>query len=202
MNFLKTTFLSVLALVATLGLAQAAPKIGYPAPAFSAVDTTGKTWSLAELKGKRIILEWTNDQCPYVVKHYGSGNMQALQKEATGAGYLWLSIISSAPGKQGHVSPAEADALTASRGAAPTAVLIDSQGVLGRAYEAKTTPHLFIIDEAGNLVYQGGIDDKPTTDPADIAGANNYVRQAMAELASGKPIANPVTRPYGCSVKF
>ena len=202
MNFLKTTFLSVLALVATLGLAQAAPKIGYPAPAFSAVDTTGKTWSLAELKGKKVILEWTNDQCPYVIKHYGSGNMQALQKEATGAGYIWLSVISSAPGKQGHVSPAEADALTASRGAAPTAVLIDSQGVLGRAYEAKTTPHLFIIDEAGTLVYQGGIDDKPTTDPADIAGANNYVRQAMAELASGKPIANPVTRPYGCSVKF
>jgi peroxiredoxin len=202
MNFLKTTFLSVLTLVATLGLAQAAPKIGAPAPAFSAVDTTGKTWSLAELKGKRIILEWTNDQCPYVIKHYGSGNMQALQKEATGAGYIWLSVISSAPGKQGHVSPAEADALTTSRGAAPTAVLIDSQGVLGRAYEAKTTPHLFIIDEAGTLVYRGGIDDKPTTDPADIAGANNYVRQAMAELASGKPIANPVTRPYGCSVKF
>ena len=202
MNFLKTTFLSVLTLVATLGLAQAAPKIGYPAPAFSAVDTTGKTWSLAELKGKKVILEWTNDQCPYVIKHYGSSNMQALQKEATGAGYIWLSVISSAPGKQGHVSAAEADALTTSRGAAPTAVLIDSQGVLGRAYEAKTTPHLFIIDEAGTLVYQGGIDDKPTTDPADIAGANNYVRQAMAELASGKPIANPVTRPYGCSVKF
>jgi peroxiredoxin len=202
MNFPKTTFLSVLALVATLGLAQAAPKIGAPAPAFSAVDTKGKTWNLAELKGKNVILEWTNDQCPYVIKHYGSGNMQALQKEATGAGYIWLSVISSAPGKQGHVSAAEADALTTSRGAAPSAVLIDSQGVIGRAYEAKTTPHLFIIDEAGTLVYRGGIDDKPTTDPADIAGANNYVRQAMAELASGKPIANPVTRPYGCSVKF
>lgn len=201
MNFLKTTLLSALALLATLGLAQAAPKIGYPAPAFSAVDTTGKTWSLAVLKGKRVILEWTNDQCPYVIKHYGSGNMQALQKEATGAGYIWLSVISSAPGKQGHVSAAEADALTTSRGAAPSAVLIDN-GSLGRAYEAKTTPHLFIIDEAGTLVYRGGIDDKPTTDPADIAGANNYVRQAMAELASGKPIANPVTRPYGCSVKF
>ena len=202
MNLLKTTFLSVLALVATLGLAQAAPKIGYPAPAFSAVDTTGKTWSLAELKGKRIILEWTNDQCPYVIKHYASGNMQALQKEATSAGYIWLSVISSAPGKQGHVSAAEADALTTSRGAAPTAVVLDSQGVLGRAYEAKTTPHLFIIDEAGTLVYRGGMDDKPTTDPVDIAGANNYVRMAMAELAAGKLIANPVTRPYGCSVKF
>ena len=165
------------------------------------MDTAGKTWSLAELKGKRVILEWTNDQCPYVIKHYGSGNMQALQKEATGAGYIWLSVISSAPGKQGHVSAAEADALTTSRGAAPSAVLID-KGSLGRAYEAKTTPHLFIIDEAGTLVYRGGIDDKPTTDPADIAGANNYVWQAMAELASGKPIANPVTRPYGCSVKF
>jgi len=166
------------------------------------VDTAGKTWSLAELKGKRVILEWTNDQCPYVVKHYGAGNMQALQMEATSAGYIWLSVISSAPGKQGHVSAAEADALTSSRGAAPTAVVLDSQGVLGRAYEAKTTPHLFIIDEAGTLVYQGGMDDKPTTDPADIPGANNYVRMAMAELAAGKPIANPVTRPYGCSVKF
>lgn len=202
MNFLKTTLLGALALAATLGLAQAAPKIGYPAPAFSTVDTAGKTWSLAELKGKRVILEWTNDQCPYVVKHYGAGNMQALQKEATSAGYIWLSVISSAPGKQGHVSAAEADALTSSRGAAPTAVVLDSQGVLGRAYEAKTTPHLFIIDEAGTLVYQGGMDDKPTTDPADIAGAINYVRMAMAELAAGKPIANPVTRPYGCSVKF
>lgn len=202
MNFLKTTLLGALALAATLGLAQAVPKIGYPAPAFSAVDTTGKTWGLTELKGKRVILEWTNDQCPYVIKHYGSGNMQALQKEATSAGYIWLSVISSAPGKQGHVSAAEADALTTRRGAAPTAVVLDSQGVLGRAYEAKTTPHLFIIDEAGTLIYWGGIDDKPTTDPADIAGANNYVRMAMAELAAGKPVANPVTRPYGCSVKF
>ena len=202
MNILKTTFLGALALAATLGLAQAAPKIGYPAPAFSAVDTAGKTWSLAELEGKKVILEWTNDQCPYVIKHYASGNMQALQKEATSAGYIWLSVISSAPGKQGHVSAAEADALTTSRGAAPTAVVLDSQGVLGRAYEAKTTPHLFIIDEAGTLVYRGGMDDKPTTDPVDIAGANNYVRMAMAELAAGKLIANPVTRPYGCSVKF
>jgi peroxiredoxin len=202
MNFLKMTLLGALALAATLGLAQAAPKIGYPAPAFSAVDTAGKTWSLAELKGRKVILEWTNDQCPYVIKHYGSGNMQALQKEATSAGYIWLSVISSAPGKQGHVSAAEADALTASRGAAPTAVVLDSQGVLGRAYEAKTTPHLFVIDEAGTLVYRGGMDDKPTTDPADIPGASNYVRMAMAELAAGKPIANPVTRPYGCSVKF
>ncbi len=202
MNFLKTTLLGALALAATLGLAQAAPKIGYPAPAFSAVDTAGKTWSLAELKGKRVILEWTNDQCPYVIKHYGAGNMQALQKEATSAGYIWLSVISSAPGKQGHVSAAEADALTTSRAAAPTAVVLDSQGVLGRAYEAKTTPHLFIIDEAGTLVYRGGMDDKPTTDPADIPGANNYVRMAMAELAAGKPVAQPVTRPYGCSVKF
>ncbi|MGB4334674.1 MAG: redoxin domain-containing protein [Chromatiaceae bacterium] len=202
MSFLKTTLLWALALAATLGLAQAAPKIGYPAPAFSAVDTAGKTWSLAELKGKKVILEWTNDQCPYVIKHYASGNMQALQKEATSAGYIWLSVISSAPGKQGHVSAAEADALTTSRGAAPTAVVLDSQGVLGRAYEAKTTPHLFIIDEAGTLVYRGGMDDKPTTDPVDIAGANNYVRMAMAELAAGKLIANPVTRPYGCSVKF
>ncbi|EGV16924.1 redoxin domain-containing protein [Thiocapsa marina] len=202
--FSKTLVFGAVALAATLsvGVAVAAPKVGAPAPDFSVVDTAGETWSLGGLAGKTIILEWTNHDCPYVVKHYASGNMQAVQKEATDAGYVWLSVISSASGKQGHVSPAKADDLTDDRGAAPTAVLLDTSGAMGRAYDAKTTPHMYIIDPAGTLVYMGGIDDKPTTDQADIAAASNYVRLAMADLAAGNPIATPVTRPYGCSVKY
>jgi hypothetical protein len=155
-----------------------------------------------EIEGTPVILEWTNHDCPYVRKHYESGNMQALQKEARDAGYVWLSVISSAPGKQGHVSPAEADELTAGRGAAPTAVLLDVDGAMGRAYGAKTTPHMFVIDGAGTLVYMGGIDDRATTDPADVEGAENYVRLALADLGAGGPVSNPATRPYGCSVKY
>jgi peroxiredoxin len=193
-----------LALAATLtaGAVAAKPEVGQPAPAFSVADTTGKTWSLADLAGKGLILEWTNHDCPYVQKHYGSGNMQALQQEARDAGYVWLSVISSAPGKQGHVSPAEADELTEGRGAAPTAVLLDVDGAMGRAYGAKTTPHMFVIDGAGTLVYMGGIDDRATTDPADVEGAENYVRLALADLGAGGPVSNPATRPYGCSVKY
>ena len=193
-----------LALAATLtaGAVAAKPEVGQPAPAFSVADTTGKTWSLADLAGKGLILEWTNHDCPYVQKHYGSGNMQALQQEARDAGYVWLSVISSAPGKQGHVSAAEADELTEGRGAAPTAVLLDVDGAMGRAYGAKTTPHMFVIDGAGTLVYMGGIDDRATTDPADVAGAENYVRLALTDLAAGKAVSNPATRPYGCSVKY
>jgi peroxiredoxin len=183
-------------------LAGAAPRVGEPAPDFNGTDTSGKTWTLAGLRGTPVILEWTNHDCPYVKKHYGSGNMQALQAEAAEAGYTWLSVISSAPGKQGHVSPAEADALTSSRNAVPAAVLLDPDGTIGRAYGARTTPHMFIIDEKGTLVYMGGIDDRPTSDPADIDGATNYVRAAMADRAAGKPVAQPATRPYGCSVKY
>jgi peroxiredoxin len=182
--------------------AAAKPEVGEPAPAFSVTDSAGKTWSLADARGKGLVLEWTNHDCPYVRKHYGSGNMQALQREAAADGYLWLSVISSAPGKQGHVTSAEADALTKDRGAAPTAVLRDSDGAMGRAYGAQTTPHMFVIDRSGTLVYMGGIDDRATSDPADIQGAKNYVRLALADLAAGKPVANPVSRPYGCSVKY
>ncbi|HYN77005.1 MAG TPA: thioredoxin family protein [Lamprocystis sp. (in: g-proteobacteria)] len=199
--------LALLGALLTWGLAWgAAPpggtKVGQPAPPFALADTAGKTWSLADLKGKKVILEWTNDGCPYVRKHYGGGNMQALQREATAAGTVWLTVISSAPGTEGHVTPAEADRLTTERKAAPTAVLLDPTGTLGHAYGAKTTPHLFVIDAAGTLVYMGGIDDRPTADPADIPGARNYVRQAMADLDAGRPLADPVTRPYGCSVKY
>jgi peroxiredoxin len=182
--------------------ATAAPEVGKPAPDFTGTDTAGKTWALAELKGKPVILEWTNHDCPYVVKHYESGNMQALQREATDAGYVWLSVISSAPGKQGHVSGKRADELTETREAAPTAVLLDAEGTIGKAYGARTTPHMFVIDEAGTLVYMGGIDDKPTTRLADVKGAENYVRLAMADLAAGQPVGKAVTRSYGCSVKY
>jgi peroxiredoxin len=184
------------------GALPAAPVVGKPAPAFSGVDTSGRTWSLAGLHGKPVILEWTNHDCPYVRKHYGSGNMQALQKEAVKAGYVWLTVVSSAPGKQGHVTPAEADRLTTLRGAAPTAVLLDETGEIGGAYLAQTTPHMFVIGKDGTLLYMGGIDDRPTSNPADIAGATNYVRAAMADIAAGRPVAQPVTRPYGCSVKY
>jgi peroxiredoxin len=180
----------------------AKPELGRPAPAFSVTDTTGKTWSLADVSGKGLILEWTNHDCPYVQKHYGSGNMQALQKEARDAGYAWLSVISSAPGKQGHVTPAQADALTKDRGGSPTAVLLDAGGTMGRAYGAQTTPHMYVIDGSGTLVYMGGIDDRATTDPADVQGAKDYVRLALADLAAGKPVSNSATRPYGCSVKY
>ena len=197
-----TAAITVLALSSLTGAALAAPEIGAPAPAFTGVDTAGKTWALEDLAGQPVVLEWTNHDCPYVEKHYGAGNMQALQREATDAGYVWLSVISSAPGTQGHVSAAQADALTAERDAAPTAVILDTDGSIGRAYRARTTPHMYLIDETGTLVYMGGIDDRATTDPADIPAATNYVRLAMNALEAGQPISRPVTRPYGCSVKY
>jgi len=201
----RSSSVFILAGLLTAALAapvQAAPEVGKPAPAFSGTDTKGRTWSLSDMKGTPVILEWTNHDCPYVRKHYGSGNMQALQREAADAGYVWLSVISSAPGKQGHVTAAEADELTASRDAAPTAVLLDEGGDIGRAYGAKTTPHMFVIDADGILVYMGGIDDRPTTDPGDIEGADNYVRMAMSDMAAGRSVGTPVSRPYGCSVKY
>lgn len=189
-------------LLGAAGALHAAPEVGKPAPAFTGSDTAGKTWSLGDLAGQPVILEWTNHDCPYVRKHYDAGNMQALQREAAEEGYVWLSVISSAPGKQGHVSPAEADRLTAERGAAPAAVLLDEDGTIGRAYGARTTPHMYLIDGGGTLVYMGGIDDRPTSNPADIPGATNHVRAAMADLAAGRAVAQAVTRPYGCSVKY
>jgi peroxiredoxin len=200
---LGRTLVAVAALsLAAVGSAAAKPEIGKPAPDFSVADTAGKTWTLGDFAGKNLVLEWTNHDCPYVRKHYDSGNMQALQKEAADAGTVWLSVVSSAPGKQGHVSAAEADALTKERGANPSAVLLDDEGAIGRAYGAQTTPHMYVIDGSGTLVYMGGIDDRATSNPADIEGATNYVRLAMADLAAGKPVSKSVTRPYGCSVKY
>lgn len=179
-----------------------APRVGGTAPDFVGTDTTGKSVALKNLRGHIVVLEWSNNQCPFVGKHYRSGNMQSLQKEATQQGIVWLTVLSSAPGEQGNVTAAEADELTRSRGAAPTAVILDPSGTIGRAYGARTTPHMFVIDKAGTLVYMGGIDDKPTTDVADIPTAKNYVRLALAAIASGAPVPDPVTRPYGCSVKY
>ena len=182
--------------------AHAAPQVGQPAPDFSAVDANGKTVKLSNFLGKIVVLEWTNDNCPYVKKHYGSGNMQGLQKDAAARDIVWLTVISSAPGQQGSVDGAGANGLTASRGAAPAAVLLDPEGALGHLYDARTTPHMFIVDAAGTLVYMGGIDNRATTEVADIAGAKNYVRAALDEIAAGKPVSEAVTRPYGCSVKY
>jgi peroxiredoxin len=190
------------ATVAASSLALAAPIVGKPAPEFTATDTNGKSRSLADYKGKTVILEWTNDGCPYVKKHYGAGNMQELQQEITAAGGIWLSIISSAPGKQGYVKGAEANQLTASRNAKPTAVLLDPAGAIGRAYEAQTTPHMFVVDAKGTLRYMGAIDDQPTTDASTIPAARNYVREAFKAVSSGGTVAETATDPYGCSVKY
>jgi peroxiredoxin len=182
--------------------AGAALKIGEPAPGFTGIDTSGKSHALSDFRGKPVVLEWTNHDCPYVRKHYSSGNMQRQQQAATGQGVVWLSIISSAPGKQGHVTPAQADALTAERNAAPSAVILDEKGEIGRLYEAKTTPHMYIIDADGKLAYMGGIDSIASANPADIGKATQYVPAALAQVMNGEPVAPSVTRPYGCSVKY
>ncbi len=196
-----------LALAATLALglstaAAAAPSIGQPAPGFTAKDGDGKTRSLAEFKGKTVVLEWTNGGCPYVKKHYDSSNMQGLQKSAAKDGVVWLTLVSSAPGKQGYVAPGEAKTWKASTGAGSTALLLDPGGQVGKAYEAKTTPHMYVVDKAGKLVYMGGIDDQPTADPASLKGAKNYVVAALADVKVGRPVATPTSKPYGCSVKY
>jgi len=177
-------------------------EVGQPAPGFSLPDTHGVTQNLSDYRGKIVVLEWMNHECPYVRKHYESGNMQALQKEATAQDVVWLSIVSSAPGEQGHVSAAEANEIIAQTGAVATARLLDPEGATGRLYGAKTTPHMFIVDQGGVLVYAGAIDDSPSSNPKTIHNATNYVQVALADLAAGKPVAQAVTRPYGCSVKY
>ena len=178
------------------------PTIGQPAPDFSATDSQGKTRHLADFKGKTVVLEWTNADCPYTRKHYTSGNMQGLQTLARQQGVVWLSVISSAPGKQGYVDGAGADELTRTRHAAPTAVLLDPSGAVGRLYHAKTTPHMFVVDAKGTLEYMGGIDSLATSDVDDIPKAEPYLKEAMLAVVDDKPVAHPVTRPYGCSVKY
>jgi peroxiredoxin len=183
-------------------VAQAAPKIGQPAPAFTAADAEGRTRSLSEFKGKTVVLEWHNSGCPYVQKHYKSGGMQALQQQATADGVVWLTVVSSAPGAQGYLDAASAKGWKAQQKASSTALLLDPQGAVGKAYDARTTPHMYVVDGTGKLAYMGGIDDKPSSDPASLQGAKNYVAAALADLEAGRAVAQPVTRPYGCSVKY
>lgn len=199
MKFLST-FLVVGAALC-FGTAQAAT-LQQAAPDFSLSNTQGEQVSLADLRGKFVVLEWTNHLCPFVVKHYDSGNMQAQQKQATDDGVIWLSIISSAPGKQGHVSAEQARELTSSRGAAPSHVLFDGDGAVGRAYGAKTTPHMYLIDPQGTLLYMGGIDSIPSADQADLKKATQYLPVALRQAQAGEPVDPAQTRPYGCSVKY
>jgi peroxiredoxin len=202
---MRSRFVSSFALAALALLpvgARAAAVVGQSAPAFSLVDSKGVKHSLSDYKGKLVVLEWVNYQCPFVGKHYGSGNMQKLQQTYTGKGVVWLNVNSSAPGKEGHFTPAEIETKLRERNAKSTAYLIDADGTVGRAYGAKTTPHMFLIDATGKVIYAGGIDDKPSTDQADIAGAKNYVQAALDEALAGKPVSVATSTPYGCSVKY
>lgn len=179
-----------------------AVKVGEPAPGFSAVDSHGKMQKLSDYKGKYVVLEWHNQGCPYTRKHYETRNMQRLQKKWTEKGVIWLTVISSAPGTQGFVTPTQENEYVQKMQASPTAVLMDSTGTLGHLYSAKTTPEMFIIGPKGTLIYQGAIDDRPTSDQKDIAGAKNYVDAALSQAMENKVVAEAATRPYGCSVKY
>lgn len=198
----RRTLLTCMLAAATAGPAAAAPLVGQPAPAFKAADINGKTRTLVEFRGKTVVLEWTNNGCPYVQKHYQSGTMQKLQAQATRDGVVWLTVVSSAAGMQGFLTPKAGKAWKAEVGAASSSVLLDPSGVVGRAYDARTTPHMYIVDPAGTLVYMGGIDDQPFADPESLKTAHNYVVAALADLAAGRPVALAATRPYGCSVKY
>jgi peroxiredoxin len=191
-----------IAWLAAAPVCAAGAAVDESAPAFSAPDASGRTRSLDEFAGKFVALEWVNPDCPFVRKHYDSGNMQRLQRTYTGQGVVWLSVNSSAPGKQGHLTGATARAFVQQRGAAPTAVLLDPDGTVGRAYGAKTTPHMFVIDPQGVLIYAGAIDDVPSAEPADVTRATNYVQAALDAALAGQPVATPRSQPYGCSVKY
>ncbi|MCL4820380.1 MAG: thioredoxin family protein [Vicinamibacteria bacterium] len=198
----RSAFLAALVAVVLTAPAHAAAVVGQPAPEFTLTDSTGKSHSLSSFKGKFVVLEWNNFDCPFVVKHYGSGNMQKLQNTYTARGVVWLTVNSSAAGKQGHLQPAEVAGKLAERKAAPSAYLLDADGKAGKAYGAKTTPHMYVIDPKGTLVYAGAIDDKPSTDIADVAGARNHVAAALDEALAGKPVSVASSTPYGCSVKY
>ena len=194
--------LAVLSLMFVAATATASPKVGEPAPAFSLSGSDGKVHALSDYKGQYVVLEWTNDGCPFVHKQYDSGTMQSLQKEETAKGVAWLSIVSSAKGKEGYVDATKAAELTRARKASPTVVLLDPTGVAGHAYGARTTPHMFVISPDGKLIYMGGIDSIASADPSDIPKATPYVKAALAEAMAGKGVTNAVTTPYGCSVKY
>lgn len=200
--YLTSIMLGCVLLVLSPGSLEADAEIGKPAPDFSGKDTQGKTHSLSTYKGKIVVLEWLNHQCPFVRKHYDGKKMQELQKTYSQKGIIWLSVISSAPGKQGYCTPEEADRLTEENDASPTAVILDSEGEIGRLYGAKTTPHMFIIDKSGKLVYDGAIDDIRSVRIDDLKTATNYVQKALDELLNSKEVSVQTSQPYGCSVKY
>jgi peroxiredoxin len=198
----RSLLLGGAALALAPATALAASDLGKPAPAFSATDSTGKSWSLVELRGRIVVLETTNRDCPYVGKHYRAGNMQAQQREAATRGVVWLTVASSAPGEQGYVTAVEANDTVKRNNAAPAAVLLDPQSRIARAYGATVTPHMYVIDASGVLVYRGGIDSIPSASTSDIPKAKQYVRVALDEVLSGKPVSEASTRPYGCTLKY
>jgi peroxiredoxin len=202
----KTIAYVLAALVIVLSListgAKAAPEIGKPAPEITATDIKGAPFKLSDQKGKIVVLEWTNSECPFVKKHYGSGNMQKTQETATSEGVVWVSINSSAPGKQGHVTPEDAQKIITESGAKPSTEILDESGTIGKEYGASTTPHMFVIDASGNLAYAGAIDDQPSPDPKTVEGAKNYVLAAIESLKARKPVETAQTQPYGCGVKY
>jgi peroxiredoxin len=197
MKILPALFAVVLA-----ASAYAAPEVGKPAPDFALPDLSGKQHELSNYKGKYVVLEWVNFGCPFVKKHYGSQNMQTLQKEFVDKGVVWLSICSSAPGKQGNETPDAAKKGISKFGWAASAYLVDTDGKVGKLYNTKTTPDMFVIDPEGTLIYAGAIDNKPNPDPSTVNGASNYVKAALSEATAGKDVSVPTTKPYGCSVKY
>lgn len=202
MRRISTALQSAVLTTCFLATAAFAVKPGDQAPDFKGTDSNGHTQTLSQYKGKWVVLEWANRGCPYDQKHYESGNMEALQKEWTAKGVIWLRIVSSAPGQQGYVTPAEENEYLSLRHAAATAAILDPTGAIGHLYEAKTTPHMFVIDPTGKLIYMGAIDDKPSPDPGTLKDAHNYVSEALEDGMAGKPVPTPVTRSYGCSVKY
>ncbi len=203
MKFLVTTCTAVAAAaLLAAGAAHASATVGQPAPAFTAVDTSGRSVSLADFKGRHVVLEWVNPGCPYVRKHYDGKNMQATQALAASKGMAWLTINSTAPEFSDHMAPQALAAWMNKHGAKVSATLMDESGTVGRAYGARVTPHMYVIDPQGTLVYAGAIDDRPTARVADIQGATNHVKVALEELAAGKPVGTPTTRAYGCTIKY
>jgi hypothetical protein len=204
----KLLFLSVL-LIASLAFLnltsetdRSGAAVGEPAPDFSVADAYGNVHSLSDFEGRYVILEWLNHDCPFVRKHYDGNNMQQLQKKYTDQDVVWLSVISSVPGTQGHLQPDEARAITNEKGASPTAVLLDTDGSMGKAYDARVTPHMFIINPEGIVEYNGAIDDKPTARARDLEGAHNYLTAAMTSLMNGEEVEVTTNTPYGCTVKY
>ncbi len=183
-------------------LATAAATVGQAAPAFTLTDSNGTAHSLSDFAGKTVVLEWFNHECPFVKKHYGAGNMQRQQDAAETKGVVWLLVNSSAPGKQGHVDGAKGNAILAEWKSTPAALLLDHDGKVGNAYGAKTTPHMFVIDGAGIVRYNGAIDSTPSADASDIPSSTQFVEAALGDLAANRPVARGTTQPYGCSVKY